>query len=324
LKQVTAAPQKYENQIRESVSRLLSMAENSRGINCDELLPRVGATLDKYLLRDQPDASTADIKEFIEALRADDLCLIAACERGDDEAWGDLVLSFGSVVKSTARNFCSNTEDVDDLANSIWAELHGLKMREDGKPRGKIAYYSGRGSLAGWLRAVVHQLAIDQHRKLSRFVQIEEDREFDNLASESAENGDNARFMTAVESPEEAFSGKEAMADVSDALKGAIANLETEDRLIIKLYYFDNLRLKEIGNMLGFHEATASRRLMKVQADVRKNVEKLLQTEKGWQHEEVKTYLAETAAKLGIDLEKMFAVLIFTAILQELVWQNVL
>lgn len=300
------------------------MAENSRGLTADDLLPRIGSTLEKYLLRDAPNATTSDIKEFIEVLRGDDLCLIAACERGDDEAWGDLVLSFGQVVKSTARNFCSNAEDVDDLANSIWAELHGLKMREDGKPSGKIAYYSGRGSLAGWLRAVVHQLAIDQHRKLSRFVQIEEDRDFDNLASESAENSDNAAFMTASESPEEVFSGKEAMADVSEALRDTIADMETEDRLIIKLYYFDSLRLKEIGQMLGFHEATASRRLMKVQADLRKGVEKRLQADKGWQHEEVKNYLAETAAKLGIDLEKMFAALILTVFLQEIVTRSVL
>lgn len=301
------------------------MAENSRGLTADDLQPRIESTLEKYLLRDTPTASTSDIKEFIEALRGDDLCLIAACERGDDDAWGDLVLSFGQVVKSTARNFCSNTEDVDDLANSIWAELHGLKLREDGKPSGKIAYYSGRGSLAGWLRAVVHQLAIDQHRKLSRFVQIEEDREFENLAAEAAsDNGDGPHLVSAAESPEEAFSGKQAMADVSEALRDTIAEMGTEDRLIIKLYYFDSLRLKEIGQMLGFHEATASRRLVKIQGDLRKGVEKRLQADKGWKHEEVKNYLAETAEKLGIDLEKMFAALIVTVFLQEIVIRSVL
>src|ERR1700754_3912757 len=202
------------------------MAGKGRGVTAEELLPRVSKTLDKFLLRDTPNAGKPDIKEFIEALRADDLCLIAACERGDEKAWNDLGTGFGSVVKSTARNFCSNTEDVEDLANSIWAELHGLKTDADGNPVGKIAYYSGRGSLAGWLRAVVHQLAIDQHRKLSRFVQIEEDREFENLAAEAAgENGDGPHLISAVESPEEAFSGKEAMADVSAALQETIASL---------------------------------------------------------------------------------------------------
>jgi RNA polymerase sigma-70 factor (ECF subfamily) len=323
-----AAPQKYENQVRESVSRLISRAENSRGLSADDIQPRIKSTLDKYLLRDQPDATTNDIKEFIEALRGDDLCLIAACERGDDDAWGDLVLSFGQVVKSTARNFCKNAEDVDDLANSIWAELHGLKLREDGKPSGKIAYYSGRGSLAGWLRAVVHQLAIDQHRKLSRFVQIEEDREFDNMATESVDKGEAGRFMIDHENPEDAFTAKEAMADVAGALKSTIDSLGTEDRLMIKLYYFDSLKLKEIGQMLGFHEATASRKLVKIQADLRKGVEKYLEAEKGWKHDEVKNYLAETAAKLGIDLEKLFVVLMFTAIcaktVQEIVQRGVL
>ena len=52
-------------------------------------------------------------------------------------------------------------------------------MREDGKPAGKLGYYSGAGSLGGWLRAVVGQLAIDQHRKQAKVVQTEEDSDLD-------------------------------------------------------------------------------------------------------------------------------------------------
>jgi DNA-directed RNA polymerase specialized sigma subunit, sigma24 homolog len=75
----------------------------------------------------------------------------------------------------------------DDLAQSIWAELHGLKAREDGTAAGKLAYYSGAGSLGGWLRAVVGQLAIDQHRKQAKVVQTEEDSELDRLVLSEAE-----------------------------------------------------------------------------------------------------------------------------------------
>ena len=69
--------------------------------------------------------------------------------------------------------------------------------------RASLAYYSGRGSLGGWLRAVVSQLAIDEFRKQSKFVQIEEDREFDNLASGA--DGSNGIHATAAaaDNPEE-------------------------------------------------------------------------------------------------------------------------
>ena len=72
---------------------------------------------------------------------------------GDETAWADLVKNFDSTVKSAARKYAKNAEDTEDLAGSIWAELYGLKKDADGKLKTKLSYYSGRGSLAGWLRA---------------------------------------------------------------------------------------------------------------------------------------------------------------------------
>ncbi len=92
-----------------------------------------------------------------------------------EAAWNDLVKSFDATVKSAARTISKNAEDAEDLAGSIWAELYGLKHDKDGKLKSKLSYYSGRGSLAGWLRAVTNQLAIDQFRKMKKLVQIEED-----------------------------------------------------------------------------------------------------------------------------------------------------
>lgn len=308
---------KHNSMVEESVARLLARAQDSRRLKSENVLPRVSATLEKYLLKDVPSASNAEINEFIDALNADDLCLIIACENGDETAWSDLVRNFDSTVKQAARKISSNTEDSEDLASSIWAELYGLKEK-DGKAKGKLSYYSGRGSLAGWLRAVVSQLAIDQFRKQSKFVQIEEAREFENLANESSEKDENHTLVAHGESPEEILSRKESQRDVADAFREAIQGLETEDRLIIKLYYFDELKLKDIGNMLGFHEATASRKLVRVQQELRKSAEKKLAEKYGWKPEEVKKHLAESASRLDISLEKMFGLLICAALLQDL------
>ncbi len=108
-------------------------------------------------------------------------------------------------------------------------------------------------------------------------MQIEEAREFENLAQESSENSENAKVVHGSDNPEENFSRKQTQKDVSDALKSAISELEAEDKLILKLYYFDDLKLKDIGATLGFHEATASRKLVRIQTEIRKSVEKILQ-----------------------------------------------
>lgn len=314
---MTQAAEKHSSAIDEAVSRLIDRAGNARGLIAENIRPRVDTALGKYLFKENADVERREVNAFVDELRADDLCLIIACERGDESAWEDLVANFDSAVKSAARKISANNEDAEDLASSIWAELYGLRQDADGNKKSKLAYYSGRGSLAGWLRAVVSQLAIDQFRKESKFVQIEETREFENLAEESSNNSGNAAVLHHNDSPEELFSEDQTSEDVSAALRTAIAGLENEDRLIMKLYYFDGQKLKDIAKTFGYHEATASRKLVRVQSDIRRSVEMELKKTHGWNDGEVKRYLAETAAKLGVSLETMFAVLIVAATLQD-------
>ncbi len=321
---MTSAAEKHQNTIDEAVARLISRAENSRGLAIADLRTRVDAALDKYLFKVDENAGGAEVKTFVDEIRADDLCLIIACENGIEAAWEDLVKTYDATVKSAARKFAKHSEDAEDLAGSIWAELYGLKKDADGRLKTKLSYYSGRGSLGGWLRAVTNQLAIDNFRKESKFVQIEEAREFENLANESSENSENAKVVRVGDNPEEDFSRRQTEKDVSDALKLAIAELGAEDRLILKLYYFDDLKLKDIGATLGFHEATASRKLVRIQTEIRKSVEKNLQTKHGWRQDEVKRHLADAASKLGVNFEKLLPIALICAVVQEIFDKGVL
>ena len=292
--------------LNDGAQRLLARAGDSRSLACESLVPRVSAAVDKYLLRDDPQISEAKIAKFIDELQAEDLCLIIACERGDENAWNDLVERFTTTVRSAARSASSNEDAAEDLAQSIWAELYGLRTRKDGAPASKLAYYSGRGSLAGWLRAVVGQLAVDTFRKQSRLVQTEEDTDLDRLARD-ASVGEGQAVLAGIPNPEESMSNRFAKADMQQALNKAVQELAAEDRLLVKLYYFDNLRLREAGAVLGVHEATASRRLTRIQTDLRKQVTKILIDERGWTQTETEKSFAEVAQHLDTDLETLLS-----------------
>jgi RNA polymerase sigma-70 factor (ECF subfamily) len=315
---MTSAAEKHAGGIDDAVKRLISRAGDARGISAADLKPRINSALEKYLFNDDPEAEHRDVVAFVDEIRADDLCLILACEKGDEKAWQDLVANFDGTVKSAARKISSNNEDAEDLASSIWAELYGLRQDADGNKKSKLAYYSGRGSLAGWLRAVVSQLAVDQYRKQSKFVQIEESREFENLAEQSTNHSGNDQVIHHAENPEDLLTEKDTAEDVTAAMRAAIDSLEPEDKLILKLYYFDDLKLKDIAATFGYHEATASRKLVRIQSDIRKAVEKELKRNHGWSDGEVKKYLADAATKLGVNLEKMLAALMLAALLQDL------
>jgi RNA polymerase sigma-70 factor, ECF subfamily len=285
--------------------RLLSRATESHSLDADALLSRIRSSVEKYLLKDDESATDQSIARFIDELQADDLCLIVACERGDETAWSELVERFTTTVRSAARSASSHEDGAQDLAQSIWAELYGLRVRADGKPASKLAYYSGRGSLAGWLRAVVAQLAIDQHRKQSRTVQTEDDADFDRQAS-GADDGRESYLATASLNPEEAMSHKSAGAEMQRALAHSIRELSDEDRLLVKLYYFDGLRLKEAGSVLGVHEATASRRLTRIHGELRERVATIL-GDLGWTKSETEGAFAQVALHMEADLEPLLA-----------------
>src|SRR5215831_1373490 len=283
--------------------RALARAANQRSLAAECLTPRLRASADKYVFKHDPAADAAAVESFLDGLHADDLCLVIACERGDEHAWNDLFQGYGATVRSAARSASSNEAMADDVAQSIWAELHGLKSRADGSPGGKLAYYSGVGSLGGWLRAVVGQLAVDQHRRQTKLVQADEDADLDRMALDETDGGDGA--FHSASTPEDLLTTNLASADVEKALGRALEEMADEDRLLMKLYYFDGLRLREAGAVLGVHEATASRRLTRIHGEVRQRVESILMKEHGWTKAEATRTLSEVTANLQTDVEPM-------------------
>jgi RNA polymerase sigma factor (sigma-70 family) len=183
--------------------------------------------------------------------------------------------------------------------------LHGLRVREDGRPASKLAYYSGRGSLAGWLRAVVAQLSVDTFRKQSKLVQTEEETDLERLARDAHVTDAKSFAAAGVQNPEQSLSNRFAQDELQQALTHAVRELGADDRLLVKLYYFDNLRLREAGAVLGVHEATASRRLTRIQTDLRKRVSQILIDERGWTKAETERSFAEVAQYLEADLETL-------------------
>lgn len=297
-------PKQIDDLVIAGAQRALARAANARSLDAASLTSRLRASAEKYIFKHDPAADGVSINSFLDGLHADDLCMVIACERGDEHAWNDLFAGYGATVRSAARSASSNEAMADDLAQSIWAELHGLKSRPDGTTGGKLAYYSGVGSLGGWLRAVVGQLAIDQHRRQTKLVQAEEDSDLDRMALDEAEGNGDSPFHSAA-TPEDLLTSNLASADVEKALGRALAELQEEDRLLMKLYYFDGLRLREAGAVLGVHEATASRRLTRIHGEVRQKVESILMKEHGWTKAEAARSLSEVAAHLQTDVEPM-------------------
>ena len=104
------------------------------------------------------------ISSCISNLKAAELCLAIACEKGDESAWRAFDSEYRHIMQGAARALTKDEAEAEDLIQFVFGELYGVRL--DGDRRlSKLAHYAGRGSLGGWLRAVIYQAFIDRKRQ---------------------------------------------------------------------------------------------------------------------------------------------------------------
>jgi RNA polymerase sigma-70 factor (ECF subfamily) len=200
--------------------------------------------------------STGDVARYLDALHVADLALACACAEGLDTAWDHFVLQFRPVLYRTAEAL-RVPGDARELADGLYAELFGLEERE-GVRRSLFRYYHGRSSLAGWLRTVVAQRAVDRAR----------------AAVEAMGTPVRPRVSGAGEGGTIDPHRPRLLALLRTALASALAALDPGIRLRLALYYTKGLKLAQIGRLVGESEATVSRKLDRARIGIREGVER--------------------------------------------------
>jgi RNA polymerase sigma factor (sigma-70 family) len=87
------------------------------------------------------------------------------------------------------------------------------------------------------------------------------------------------------------------------AVSQALTELDSDQKLVLAYYYFDEMTLKQIGQLYGVHEATASRWVSRAQTTVRKAVERILKRDFGFNPSQVEACLASAARGEGFDVK---------------------
>ena len=272
---------RYNVTEREFAERLLNVVNRSGNGGESYLAPSAGA-------------------ELLSHIKAGELCLAVACEKGDDAAWLAFEKEYRHAMQGAARALTKDEAEAEDVVQFVFGELFGIRL--DGDRRiSKLAHYSGRGSLGGWLRAVVYQAFIDRKRQTARFEQVEDVAEFDRLAAKSEAVG---RMLSAPVAQPDEIEDSRLRRVTEEAMTLAFAAMEPKDRLMLNYYYFDDLTLREIGQLVRVHEATISRWLARAQKNVRKKTEEVLQRNYGLRRAEVAECL-QMAARSEVDVRRL-------------------
>ncbi|MGH9528761.1 MAG: RNA polymerase sigma factor [Terriglobales bacterium] len=198
----------------------------------------------------------ADLRSLYSSLRIEDLVLARCCALGNERAWEAFLVRYREKLYDIAGYIAKEASAARELADSIYADLYGTKLRE-GQRISKLDSYTGRGSLEGWLRTVIAQEYVNQYRRRRRLVSFEEE----------AEAG------TSFPAPVTA-SGIEVSVDprLEAATDEALSGLAQEDRFVLASYFLDDKTLAEIARMLSVHESTISRKVEKLLKSLRKQI----------------------------------------------------
>ena len=233
-------------------------------------------------------ASPSEVLELLTNLRVEELALARSCARGHEAAWEIFLNRYREKLYNAAQSIAREDSTARDLADSLYADLYGTRTA-DGRRVSKLDSFTGRGSLEGWLRAVLVQEYVNRYRQQQRLVSLEE------------RNEAGVQFQAEDPDPAQALDSR-----LEEATDEALASLAGEDKFILASYYLDGRTLAEIGRLLGVHESTVSRKLEKITASTRKAIRAGL-VKRGMSSNEAEQAMDVEVSELSLDVRRRLA-----------------
>jgi RNA polymerase sigma-70 factor (ECF subfamily) len=186
----------------------------------------------------------------VDDTNAADLYLACACAAGVPEAIG----AFERYVIAEVPKFIARVDPSPQTATELQQHLREYLLVAPPGTRPRIADYSGRGALGGWVRVVaVRRLRRMRHKEVER----------------PASDAQLVERMATVQpDPGRALAQARHVGEVAQALQAAIAALAPRDRALLKMHVLDGLTIDELGAVHNVHRATAARWIAKLKQQI--------------------------------------------------------
>ena len=157
--------------------------------------------------------------------------IIRLAQAGDQNALTQLIMSQQHFVYSIAMSVLKNPEDAADLSQEAFVRLFRA-----------LPQYNGESRFTTWLYRLVVNLGRDELRRRGRQVPIvppvTDEEDHDGMAS-VADDDRWANPALALDTHE-----------LRDDVRRALAQLEEHYRLVLTLYYFDDMKYSDIAEVL--------------------------------------------------------------------------
>ena len=174
-----------------------------------------------------------------------------------------------------------------DVVDEVQQKLRErLIMGGDTTPP-KIAEYSGKGALGGWLRVTAVRTALNHLRS----------------AGPPTEGlGDEMSLTT---DPELAYVKEHAHGLFSDAFKRVLGGLDTNERTILRLHYIEGLTMDQLARLYQTPRSTIARRVAEARQQILVATEALLRDERRLSPSSVASVIRQARSQLDVTITRL-------------------
>jgi RNA polymerase sigma-70 factor len=244
----------------------------------------------KHLAQRVPEASpTTPIEPLLAQLSLSELYLACACLQQLPGALELFERHYFAKLPGLLRGPNQSEAMVEEICQLARVKI--LVSTPEGGP--KIAEYTGRGSLLGWVRVTTVRIAtkLRSAEKPSPH-QDDVDAVFHALPAPGMD-------------PELELVKRRHHADFRQAMREAFSALPAEERHLLRLYFVDQLTTYEMGALFRVNQATISRKLKGARQTIYEQTRRHLQARLGLSTHGFESFLAVLDSQLDLSLSQL-------------------
>ena len=244
---------------------------------------------------------SGELLALLDQMRADDVHLVLACLACHPVAHRKLEARLLAIAPQALVGVRLGTLTRDELLREVRTKLlvgsttaldNGTPLSPSGSLGAKLALYSGRGPLDGWLRVIVTRTALTMLRPHA------EDAAFDAAAMANVRSSEDPHF---------ALLRARAGPPIETAIRGALASLGDADRTLLRLYFVDGLTLDDLASVYRAHRATMSRRLARIRNAIFEHARTAAMASLGASETEFQSLVGDVLGGLDVTLRTLLA-----------------
>ena len=187
-------------------------------------------------------------------MHLNDTDLILQTQKGDQNAFEELVYRYDRIVLSIALKYAFNVDDAKDLYQEVFIRVYrGLKN------------FRFQSEFSTWLFRITTNVCLTYKTRSKEHLKVSIESDFDN---EENEFSTRKELVYDGSSPEEISSG----ADLGEIVNSAVESLSPKQKMTFILKHYEGYKIREIAEMMNCKEGTVKKYLFDAIKNLRKKL----------------------------------------------------